>query len=117
MADSKVMKKAMKKVTKKAMKAVKAMKAMKAVKAMKSMKGVKAMKAVKEAKHGGLTDSQLTSYFSQNPDLWEQLQKAPRCEGMVNLSHVGKNGAIINLVYKNTDGRLMIQAPLSGILY
>ena len=104
MAASKVMKKALK-----PMKATKAMKTMKALKAMKA-------KAVKKAKPG-MTQSQMDRVLSQNPDLAEQLKNAPRCKGLVYVSHTGNNGAIINLVYKNADGRLRLQLPLCGVLW
>ncbi len=97
----------MKKVMKKALKST-----MKATKAMKTMKA----KAVKKAKPG-MTQSQMDRVLSQNPDLAEQLKNAPRCKGLVYVSHTGNNGAIINLVYKNADGRLRLQLHLCGVLW
>ena len=93
----------------------KALKPMKATKAMKTMKALKAMKA--KAVKPGMTQSQMDRVLSQNPDLAELLKNAPRCKGLVHVSHKGNNGAIINLVYKNADGRLRLQLPLCGVLW
>ena len=93
----------------------KALKPMKATKAMKTMKALKAMKA--KAVKPGMTQPQMDRVLSQNPDLAEQLKNAPRCKGLVYVSHMGNNGFIINLVYKNADGRLRLQLPLCGVLW
>ena len=66
----------------------------------------------------GMTDSQMAKVLSQNPDLLEQLKNAPRCKGLAAyVSHIGSNGSIINLVYKNTDGQLRFQMHLCGVLF
>ena len=79
-----------------------------------SMKAMK-MKAMKMKR--GMTQSQMDKVLSQNPDLLEQLKNAPRCKGLAYVSHIGSNGSIINLVYKNTDGQLRLQMHLCGVLF
>ena len=100
----------------KAMKAkvVKVLKAMKA-KTMKELKVMK-VKVVKKAKPG-MTQSQMDTYLSLNPDLAERLKNAPRSKEPVFVSHVGHNGSIIGLVYKNDRGRLRFQLHLCGVLF
>ena len=134
MADRKVLKssmkvvkamKTMKVVKTKSMKTMKVLKAMKAkvVKVLKAMKAktvkeLKVMKAkvVKKAKPG-MTQSQMDTYLSLNPDLAERLKNAPRSKEPVFVSHVGHNGSIIGLVYKNDRGRLRFQLHLCGVLF
>jgi hypothetical protein len=97
------------------MKALKIAMKMKAMKVKKDKK-MKAMKAKKDKKKG-MTQAQMESVLSQNPELAEQLKNAPRCKGVAHVSHMGNNGSIINLAYKNTDGRLRLQMHLCGVLF